>query len=649
MSSTNIKIEVLESAKWEHLPCVYLTAKEIYNIEVSENIETLRLDNIGILLGKQVIYLAKTCYRQYKYNRKTKIPHVQKGSLIKERLNVAKSIMELVAIAYAGNYSNTTIYAKLYYFVEFINLDLSVPFPTNLESARNYLKPFIADSHEKIKKYIPADNDKGQARVGISLEMACQRQKNAIDLLCHHLKLNTTELLQGIKLIKHKKKVVNTTQALYQDELAQEFNYYTTMFRELSTIVLNNKILPRKIVFAERSYWLLPTSSYMKIDQKDEVKGVPYWNYAEGTNYTRYYVEQKRGKKFSKNDWKRRCKTIRDNFIKQNLEWSFTRKTMAQGALRAYFMQFTILTGMNDSVIARLPFNVDFDIKKEAQNFKGIKYRANGKDVHFSIQSEFISDFQLFIKLREYVLAKHGLSSFNRLFFSFETKRKNTVAELKVDGNAGKSAREILSRKAPFKLNSSRKLRVTKGLWVRKGFGEAVSAYVLQHSLSTSMTNYSGNNAIDTSDEFTDYFEWLNEKVLNHDYSVKTETGRCASQHEPEFAEGTPDEFQKCGKGEGCLFCSSYRLHSDETDLRKLFSLKFLVSECATIAKNNEHFEGIYRPLINRIDSLVGELIKREPDLQLMVISVEKSVFEDEELTQYWLRKYETLVDMGVL
>lgn len=648
MSNENIDIKVLESPEWEVLPYTYLTPKELYEIHISETVETLRVDNIVIVCGAKKAYLAKVCYGQYKYRHKLNKVVVQKNSFIKERLSIAKSIVDFVVKQHENLCKPVSIHPKILVVTNFLNISMFKSTPNDIELTRHYLKPFIANLLEQVRIYTPKNKETGQALVGFSSTTAYRKQAPVIDFLCLHMNINSPELTQGIKLVK-KGEPTTKTQPISEDELAQEFNYYTIMFRELSTVVLNNEMLPKKITFIESSHWLLPTIDFLSLKKSsNRCKILPYWNHEDGTQYTKYALEELTGEKLTSHYWHCRCSTIQESFISQNSEWSMTKQNMAVAALKAYYMQFSILTGMNDSVVAATPFNADYEITKEAQNFKGIKYRANGKEVHFSIQSEFIADFKLFMKLREFVLEKIGVSNFEYLFFSI-SKKRDSVASLYLDGGWSGYVRNSLSKKSTFKLNTSRKLRVTKGLWVRKRFGEVVSAYVLQHKISTSMTSYSGNNAIDTSEEFTNYFEWLNEQILTQDFSVKTETGACTSGNEPAFAEGTPDEFQKCGKGEGCLFCSNFRLHKDETDLRKLFSLKFLVNECVTVAANNEHFEGIYRPLLNRIDSLVAELIKQEPDLKVMVDSVETSVFEYEELTPYWLRKYQTLIEIGVL
>jgi hypothetical protein len=650
MSSTDIKIKILEPPKWELLNYVYLTPKEIYEIYTSDNVEPIRVENVVIALDRKNIFLSEACYSRYKFDFSVKKGVVQKESLMKERLRIAESLMGLVAIYTSRGDASLTIYNKIYYIITRLNLGLSIAPPNTLESARNLLTMCITDLREQVRKYIPKNKAIGQARIGSSANSVVPVQNALIEFLCHHVKVNKTGLTQGIKLIVgNSNKNIITSSPISEVELAQEFNFYTVMFRELSTIILDNEALPKKINFIESSHWVTPSQTFMKIEQTIFTNKVSYWNYEDGTNYTRDFIEKVKGFSLTEPQWYLRRKRVKESFVKQNEEWSATRRNIATIALKAYFMQLTILTGMNDSVLSALPFDDDFEITKESQNFKGIKYRAKGKNVYFSIQSEFISDFKLFIKLRKYILEKHNLSTFSNLFFTFSQERKNSVSSLPNIGQVGTSVRATLKRHASFKLNTSSVLRVTKGLWVRKGFGETVSAYVLQHSISTSMTSYSGNNAIDTSDELTEYFEWFNEKVFNQDFNVKTETGGCASQYEPDFASGTPDVFQNCGKGEGCLFCSSYRLHKDETDLRKLFSLKFLVKECAVAAASNEHFNTVYEPLINRIDSLVAELIKSDQDLQPIVNSVEKSVFEDEKLTPFWLRKYETLIDLGVL
>ncbi len=63
-------------------------------------------------------------------------------------------------------------------------------------------------------------------------------------------------------------------------------------------------------------------------------------------------------------------------------------------AMKAYFMHFLALTGMNDSTAATLRWDDEYNIEKEQYNFRNIKYRAGNKPVEYSIRREFILEFK---------------------------------------------------------------------------------------------------------------------------------------------------------------------------------------------------------------------------------------------------------------
>jgi len=634
---------------WELLDTVVYTPKELYEIVLSETIDNIRLDNIVIDLGSRKIGLASICYKQYDYINSDghNSAYVIKESLNVARLSIIKSILKIIANEYLIGSRPLTVGALISAIKQFIVFCGNAPLLTGLENIRNSFQVYVDYLKEQIRIYVPQNKSTGERGRGISITTAQARQRATKILLCEHTNIDERELTEGIRLIKYSSASKMKIQPVTSTELAQEFNFYTLLFRNLSCIILNHEVLPQKIEFIEHVQWIMPHKTWTIPGKScpSERKSSCGINYNDGNYYTSEYLQHKLGLLPSQAN-RIRLANI-NNSRKNNEIYSGVRKNLAIAACKAYFMHFLIITGMNDSTAASLIYDSDYEITKNSQNFKTIKWRAASKEVSFSIQAEFIDDFKNYIKLRNYILKKEKNSKFNELFIG---KLKYGVTGQIKNGAANIQIRTNLSRRAPFQLNASRELRVTKGLWVRESYGVTVSAYVLQHSTSTAMTNYSGNDKNTTSQEMTNYFDWLNNKIINGKQNViPTNTGNCAGDFKSVFIEQTPKLFKTCGKGEGCLFCEHYRLHADDTDLRKLYSLYFLIEQCRDIASNKMHFENVYAPVIRRIDSLLLELSKQKPALQQLIESIKKSVFEDEELTPFWSTKLETLIDLGVL
>lgn len=273
-------------------------------------------------------------------------------------------------------------------------------------------------------------------------------------------------------------------------------------------------------------------------------------------------------------------------------------------------MHFLFLTGENDSTAASLLFNKNYKVENSNINFKSIKWRANGRAVKYDIQSEFIHDFKVYLRLRSYLL-KHYNEKHKELFL--DVINHKLVAPT-TSGKHSCKIRKYFSAK--FLKNNfdspSKKIRVTKGLWIRKNHGSSVSSYILQHSEKTANSSYTSSNFEKSSEELANYFSQLsNQLLLEPGKEDSTPSGKCIEPNMPqEISEIistsliTPD----CRNIKSCLFCSKYRVHGDEIDIRKLLSMQYLVLQSEHIAHSVEHFKSVYEFLLTRIDAVLCQI-----------------------------------------
>ena len=267
------------------------------------------------------------------------------------------------------------------------------------------------------------------------------------------------------------------------------------------------------------------------------------------------------------------------------------------------------------------------------------------KKVSFAIQSEFMDDFKTYLKLREYVLEKLGEPNYKYLFIG---SIKFGLNHLRLNGGASAIIRKSFEKIAPFNLNGNRKIRITKGLWVRRRYGVSISAYVLQHTLSTSITSYSGTDPETTKLELTKFYDQINDIHLKREESTPTESGNCIDIESPYFMDKTPESLKICGKG--CLFCKNFRVHTDKVDLHKLYSCLFGILQLKVLAHDKTHWEETYNPLVIRIESLIESIVLTDKEtLAKVKQQVFVLVFEEQVLTTYWANKLQLLSDLGVL
>lgn len=197
---------------------------------------------------------------------------------------------------------------------------------------------------------------------------------------------------------------------------------------------------------------------------------------------------------------------------------------------------------------------------------------------------------------------------------------------------------------------NSRQLRINKANRVEKEDGPIVASKVMQNSLSVFGNNYITENNDETSTQFTNYFNKLNKNIFanKNDNLIETSVGQCRSIENP-ISEIKNTFFKpECKQVEGCLFCEKYACHADELDLKKLYSLLFVIQEASINANNLEHFERVYGDVIIRANSIIAEIISKGGLLEI-ANKVKQEVFEYEDLYPYWERKLKILYEIGVI
>jgi len=175
----------------------------------------------------------------------------------------------------------------------------------------------------------------------------------------------------------------------------------------------------------------------------------------------------------------------------------------------------------------------------------------------------------------------------------------------------------------------------------------------MQHNNKTADSHYTNKDEEKSADQITDYFVALDEQLLKEPVSsVPIPSGSCTEPSKPEplnLLSLNNAITVSCGNHEGCLFCSKYRIHADEADIRKLLSVKYLIIQSQNLAASQEHFDSVYKPVLIRIEDLLDHIGDKQPSCLTLIKNVRKEVFEQELLSEYWYRKLELLDDLGLL
>jgi len=122
-------------------------------------------------------------------------------------------------------------------------------------------------------------------------------------------------------------------------------------------------------------------------------------------------------------------------------------------------------------------------------------------------------------------------------------------------------------------------------------------------------------------------------------------SGQCARPGTPiPISVEVPVEVA-CGKGEGCMFCISYRIHADKEDARKILSCRQYIDFISVLATSKEQFDQVFSKIFARMDELLGFMDERSPGLVAKV----RDEVEEGNLTPFWQGKIEMLQTCGVI
>ncbi|MEM5343383.1 hypothetical protein [Paraburkholderia azotifigens] len=339
-------------------------------------------------------------------------------------------------------------------------------------------------------------------------------------------------------------------------------------------------------------------------------------------------------------------------------------------ALDLACMSFAVLaigdSGANLAQIAHLRYSDELyqqlrNADTVTMRFKEIKFRARDKEVPVHFTPVVRRRFPAYLRLRE------------RLLDTFPNERLDELVFLRVklaspmDGGALVGATDVVglldALRTRFKTwfgaeipkITLRQLRLHVGNKFTEIAGPKVSADRLGHTLLTAIRNYNNGSASRRNSELTDFFSSVVKSAIEAARKpgivsrgeVDLATGVCKDRGHPEKLNAAPTNIEPdCRKTEGCLFCDKFRVHADETDIRKLLSCQYVMNRLALIRGSARQVEATYYAIMARIQTLLDELRQRVPDIYG---AVDIDVRCNQNLSPYWAARFNQLCLLGLV
>lgn len=339
------------------------------------------------------------------------------------------------------------------------------------------------------------------------------------------------------------------------------------------------------------------------------------------------------------------------------------RRRVGNHAVTAGMLAFTAATGCNLSVAQALEVDtLEIVPSTQGRRFSGTKARAGGKTVVPEFGLRFAPVFKKYLQLREWVL--NGSDSALVFPVASAEDRISPVGRVSIV-----AFKNFFSRALPETvwITPTHWRKNVSYQYVRLSGGDmALTAEKLSNTVDTVRQAYSRPAIEDFAGEMTSFFEAMHQAAIDRTRIVEripvcildekrpeavTGAGACgkASETQPERAQGFTEQAPTptCRDPETCLFCKFYAVHSDEEDIHRLLSLRYLI-QAIKHKQQIDHWQSKFAPTVHRIDEVLSAIQDTDGGSQSMINRVREEV-ESGNLDAFWSIHFDTLVTVGAV
>lgn len=592
-------------------------------------------------------YLERQVLRRQRSGRDTGLP-VDLASFDKSR---AKKMLAFVShlseeIEARGNLSITAWHTGYSFlrFLDWCDANRYRDVLKNQERARTAFRAYVEFLRERVRL-----ND-------ISVNSAAKYQNQTAGLLASFMEV--PDLVKGVRRMQMSLHATETTSPPDEELQGRILALSEMLFKGLSRFVLNNEPYPYKLAmpkyldWRESFLWIFPAKRWFiaphEWGKSEEIRANSAIDYANGRVSE---IEEVAHRYSSRTVAKVSVNKTNTSLDAANADmWHHCRREVTMIAHNAFVLMYVANTGMNWAEARKMQWDDGYEIGTHMQGFKEIKFRANGRQVSFAIQSTFFPTFKQYLELRRYLLTGMECSL---LFFSLGS---NLAAKPKTMGKQllG-SFHRTLRRIDPSLTNVlARAFRAAKSDWLVRKTDISTAALVLQTSESSVRHHYMTGSKTRATEEMTNFFARLSAVVLNDGQDIQGDSkpgavGDCTKYGNPKATDDSLSIRPDCHQPEGCLFCDKYVVHANECDTRKLFSCRYCIYQTQSLSVSQEHFDSLYGDVIVRLDAILDQIRGRSPFHAALVDRVGREVEEDGCLDVYWENKLEMFISLGVV
>lgn len=569
---------------------------------------------------------------------------------------VAKLITQLAELSASGQFAPHTLKSRYKDFEKFLfwcDANGRSDVLHDISSARRAIHAYVFELRRQISAGAIANN------------AAAPLQSSAIRVLQEHHGIY--DLDRGLNLIRENRVGYVGTPVPSDEAVGRLVGFCSHIFSGLSDLVIGFEPYPFQLKmpaflgWPDDSLWLFPARRWRVTPEETLPLTRKSFNFVFDYKRGRVReVEEIRESYFSLFTAQKAVRDTQQRIEEANADqYHDIRLKAAMIAMGAFATVFIAATGMNYAQFVSLPWTEELDqIPREPiverRHFRTIKYRANNKEVTFTISLRFAPMLRRYLELRKWILRGQ---TFDYLFFGFHDKYSNPIGSIEPSQVSRQFINEYLdlveAMTAQVPRVTARELRSAKQDFLIRHFDPVTASSLMQHSLKTAIKAYSKGSETLAQKEMGDYLSQVEETVLKRGEdpvgSAARPTGLCVEEDSPRPIMIDPPAKPNCKDQEGCLYCDKYRVHADETDARKLLSLHYCLRQTAHFAASAEEHAAVFGHLLSRIDSLLDQICNKTPEMSASIKRIRNEVDEEGKLEAYWAAKLDFLYQLGDL
>ncbi|TXI77984.1 MAG: hypothetical protein E6Q42_04065 [Dechloromonas sp.] len=479
-----------------------------------------------------------------------------------------------------------------------------------------------------------------------------------------------TDLSRGVRLVRTKQNPLAGTEPASEQDFASTLSLCASLFRGLSTLVLESRpypyklAMPKSLGWQDAFLWTFPTTRWCfppHLWNEIEDEACPLnraFDYQHGqvsdvnTIWRHYAYTSQRGllESNGRRGANKAIKGARERIAEANRNpRDIHRLRAAMNAHNAFVLLFLAQTGLNFTVVKNLEWSGEIPAGAFQQGFREIKWRASGKVVSAMIRARFLPDLKRFIELRTFLLNGQDC---RYLFVSLGSDFKAIPCQ--IAGSMLTAQFELFRKINPeIRWISAQKIRATFHDWYNRNVEQAITAQITGHTEETINKHYQAGSPVAQREELSNFFDKVSEKVLKPQTIApkgvdiggeEGPLGTCSAPHSPVAVAGDVPVSPDCQNQNGCLFCRKHLVTADEKDIRKLASCAYVIRQTIYLPDAEAHF----KPVLEVIDELLVEIGTFEGCADL-VETVTHDVYENGNLDPYWSQKLSLLDSLEIL